>query len=78
MIIFEEKGMYTFTFDEIEVGEVFYHIAFGQYYLRVEENHDGIEIFNAVNLIDNTLEEVNDTEQVKKCDAHLVIKSRTE
>lgn len=78
MVIFEEKGTYTFTFDDIEIGEVFYHIAFEQYYLKVEENHDGVEIFNAVNLIDNTLEEVDETEKVKKCDAHLLIKSRTE
>lgn len=78
MVIFEEKGTYTFTFEEVEVGEVFYHIAFGQYYLKIKENDDGLEIFNAVNLIENILEEIDETEEVQKCDAHLVIKSRTE
>ena len=77
MIIFEEKGMYTFTFDEVEVGEVFYSIEREEYFLKIEEFGNDFERVNVVDLKNNILEEIDETEKVQKCDAHLVVESRT-
>lgn len=77
MVIFEEKGTYTFTFDEKEVGEVCYNIEREGYFLKIEEFNNDFERVNVVDLKNNILEEIDETEKVQKCDAHLVVKSRT-